>query len=57
MEKVTTDCGFEMSSVEVEVGLEMRSARVPESVRIGVYGSDLELSHFGIVGRFPIEPA
>lgn len=36
LEKAATDCGFEMTPLVLEGGLELRSARFPEGVRVGV---------------------
>jgi putative restriction endonuclease len=39
IEKAATDCGFEMTPFEREGGLELRSARFPESVRVRPAGA------------------
>lgn len=39
LEKAAADCGFEMLPVERDDGIEMRSARFPEVVRVAMLGS------------------
>ena len=38
LEKAAADCGFEMTAVLHPDGLELRSARFPETVRVRVTG-------------------
>ncbi|TXD99425.1 HNH endonuclease [Mitsuaria sp. TWR114] len=41
IEKAAADCGFEMSPVNRESGVELRSARFPESVVVYLQGEDV----------------
>ena len=57
LEKAAADCGFEMTPVEIDSELEMRSAHFPESVRVHVAGESRFEVTVSVADQPPIQPA